>query len=203
MSRDFLPHFQSPLHRGILCNRWKFPRHKSRRKAFSPLFIGEYSATAWKPQDAWPATTFSPLFIGEYSATAGRHGRDVRHQGFQSPLHRGILCNGYGADPRGNSRALFQSPLHRGILCNDPRLNPSDPRLNPFQSPLHRGILCNFSAALRNAIAAAFQSPLHRGILCNKDQGLLAGLGIQAFSPLFIGEYSATRRTSSTVAIRR
>ncbi len=39
-----------------------------------------------------------------------------------------------------------------------------------------------------------FQSPLHRGILCNKDQGLLAGLGIQAFSPLFIGEYSATLR---------
>ena len=38
----------------------------------------------------WP---FSPLFIGEYSATIKQHLVFSYARIFQSPLHRGILCN--------------------------------------------------------------------------------------------------------------
>src|SRR5581483_9499244 len=85
--------FQSPLHRGILCNCTRImisptstplsvpsssgntlqlpPRNREKylRSSFSPLFIGEYSATALADTDDQPSISFSPLFIGEYSAT--------------------------------------------------------------------------------------------------------------------------------------
>ncbi len=131
--------FQSPLHRGILCNaRRARPRefcgflsvpsssgntlqhlwhveHVARQHPFSPLFIGEYSATLlWvgqllhqptnlsvpsssgntlQPAGASTSATelvpFSPLFIGEYSATLNEADRVADRERPFSPLFIG------------------------------------------------------------------------------------------------------------------
>src|SRR5581483_1583995 len=131
-------------------------------------------------------------FIGEYSATiAGSKGRkrsprlsvpsssgntlqhrllasQIAMSLFQSPLHRGILCNGYSAGGKALESAAF-SPLFIGEY--------SATRLD----------------RARRRDAGIFQSPLHRGILCNKRRSLADKLQLQqSFSPLFSGEYSAT-----------
>src|SRR5581483_9856867 len=110
--------FQSPLHRGILCNGAAAHGGHGHIHAFSPLFIGEYSATMppptadtvtftlsvpsssgntlqrpSKPVHPRAKVSFSPLFIGEYSATIKQHLVFSYARIFQSPLHRGILCN--------------------------------------------------------------------------------------------------------------
>ncbi len=62
-------HFQSPPHRGIFCDLMLTEWRHRRRQSFSPLLIGESSATAID-RAAWShARAFSPLLIGESSAT--------------------------------------------------------------------------------------------------------------------------------------
>src|SRR5581483_7159875 len=107
--------FQSPLHRGILCNGYSAGGKALESAAFSPLFIGEYSATR---ADRWPTSSscsslsvpsssgntlqrqrtrekqgtelaFSPLFIGEYSATAQKQAETMRRLAAFSPLFIG------------------------------------------------------------------------------------------------------------------
>ena len=60
---------------------------------FSPLLIGERSATHTKNVAGAFGLTFSPLLIGERSATLfGRHTANADGL-FQSPPHRGAVCN--------------------------------------------------------------------------------------------------------------
>ncbi len=85
---------------------------------------------------------FSPLFIGEYSATR------LQQQAIK------VVTN-------------FQSPLHRGILCND-------------VSRSGRGSVCSLSV------------PSSSGNTLQLPCWLPIPKPSAAFSPLFIGEYSAT-----------
>src|SRR5581483_6580743 len=221
--------FQSPLHRGILCNGYSAGGKALESAAFSPLFIREYSATRLdraRRRDAGIfqsplhrgilcnkrrsladklklQQSFSPLFIGEYSATP-TNPREARNRtSFQSPLHRGILCNGAKAGRDHAAPGGFQSPLHRGILCNGSNAASGLIAGVGFQSPLHRGILCNAITGRERIDLLSFQSPLHRGILCNEAAQFELHRSPRPFSPLFIGEYSATISLRATAMRQR
>src|SRR5581483_1583994 len=113
--------------------------------SFSPLFIGEYSATATPPagkrsnpplsvpsssgntlqhalivRDAATLESFSPLFIGEYSATsAARWPTSSSCSSLSVPSSAGnTLRQAPLAGREAQAAAVFQSPLHRGILYN-------------------------------------------------------------------------------------
>src|SRR5581483_3426747 len=112
--------------------------------------------------------SFSPLFIGEYSATKN-------------------------ADPGAAASAgLFQSPLHRGILCNASPVLSSLKRGSYFQSPLHRGILCNAHAGLQPGRDPCLSVPSSSGNTLQRFSPHAVRIKKNPFSPLFIGEYSAT-----------
>src|SRR5581483_4796802 len=162
-------------------------------ETFSPLFIGEYSATIIeRPRCASSTAPFSPLFIGEYSATRGAAGVPATNPHFQSPLHRGILCNStISREP--SAVQVFQSPLHRGILCNA-RIGRCSRPIQYFQSPLHRGILCNLQAAQRPGFGPRLSVPSSSGNTLQRAQRAAGPAPRRPFSPLFIGEYSATAR---------
>src|SRR5581483_1372448 len=90
------------------------------RFPFSPLFIGEYSATKTRPHARKTRPTpFSPLFIGEYSATNSRLVSEFSRRFFQSPLHRGILCNP-AASAASKEPILPFSPLFIGEYSATP-----------------------------------------------------------------------------------
>ena len=108
---------------------------------------------------------FSPLFIGESSSTKESKNKEKEFKNFQSPLHRGVLFNGYNPG-RFCSVPIFQSPLHRGVLFNSYHYSPSWSMIL-FQSPLHRGVLFNTIVPCRAILLRNFQSPLHRGVLFN------------------------------------
>ena len=66
-----------------------------------------------------PDFAFSPLIIGEWTATR----RDVQARAlaaaiFQSPNHRGVDCNGVHRRAAEGGLMDFQSPNHRGVDCN-------------------------------------------------------------------------------------
>src|SRR5581483_11659288 len=161
--------------------------------------------------------SFSPLFIGEYSATPHPDQMIAIRVAFQSPLHRGILCNHSAwsspaislclsvPSSSGNTLQLSHpfrpaaphwpfSPLFIGEYSATALRENVSRCTEAFQSPLHRGILCNDESASELNNVPTFQSPLHRGILCNFLRLQLAGSAGEPFSPLFIGEYSATLR---------
>src|SRR5581483_9119114 len=162
---------------------------------FSPLFIGEYSATSrWErttpdarsilsvpsssgntlqPAGASTSATelvpFGPLFIGEYSATLNEADRVADRERPFSPLFIGE----YSATMNGHllvavNRITFQSPLHRGILCNDER-PPSGGRQQDYLS-----------------VPSSSGNTLQQR--CHSAERKFSS----TFSPLFIGEYSAT-----------
>ncbi len=87
---------------------------------------------------------------------------------------------------------LFQSPLHRGMLCNRKRWAWVENNF-PFQSPLHRGMLCNMEGFSASSTINAPFSPLFIGACSATDLPLDDGVRVRlAFSPLFIGACSAT-----------
>src|SRR5581483_7308340 len=219
--------FQSPLHRGILCNHLRRASVTGAAEPFqSPLHRGILCNDAAAHGGHGHIHAFSPLFIGEYSATAEQTRPPQSESVFQSPLHRGILCNSPGSVSI-RMKYSFQSPLHRGILCNYDPSSFVPQRWLAFQSPLHRGILCNYQTAPRlllrphlsvpsssgntlqphrgckKADRRVFQSPLHRGILCNLNDLFPFLSLVNTFSPLFIGEYSATTSGDPMVPGRR
>src|SRR5581483_10261928 len=136
--------FQSPLHRGILCNNWLKWLFQWFLTPFSPLFIGEYSATnmgasiaPWVAHafqsplhrgilcnrgavfvDPTEVVAFSPLFIGEYSATAAASLRAAESAHLSVPSSSGNTLQREPDYVLHSSPGSFQSPLHRGILCN-------------------------------------------------------------------------------------
>ena len=62
--------------------------------------------------------SFSPLIIGEWTATDAQHA-DVPTLGdFQSPNHRGVDCNDHCLAAAYRGECPFQSPNHRGVDCN-------------------------------------------------------------------------------------
>ena len=62
--------------------------------AFSPLIIGEWTATR-DEQARWleERAAFSPLIIGEWTATSSENSPRTKSMTFQSPNHRGVDCN--------------------------------------------------------------------------------------------------------------
>gem|GEM_PF-797406 len=79
--------FQSPNHRGVDCN----PEYDSVEDAFF--------------------ASFSPLIIGEWTATQERFAdRGPEPEHFQSPNHRGVDCNWSRGQMRSSSGVAF-SPL--------------------------------------------------------------------------------------------
>ncbi len=136
---------------------------------------------------------FSPLFIGEYSATLSCQCDACKRYIFQSPLHRGILCNqkrgsrrsGVGGalsvpSSSGNTlqrqpgfviaktRIVLSVPSSSGNTLQRSRGITARSRSLPF-SPLFIG---EYSATIQPPCGKdqkkPFQSPLHRGILCNR-----------------------------------
>src|SRR5208337_3084573 len=60
---------------------------------FSPLFVGDASATLIPGPGGVPPGGFSPLFVGDASATGALVLDPCTGYGFQSPLRRGCFCN--------------------------------------------------------------------------------------------------------------
>src|SRR5581483_10839172 len=165
-----------------------------------------------------PTLTFSPLFIGEYSATRIYDEASlVRQISFQSPLHRGILCNVASREwhrftqclsvpsSSGNTLQLSSarrpraprqtfSPLFIGEYSATDESASELNNLPTFQSPLHRGILCNAHCGCRLDRRQSLSVPSSSGNTLQRRCSASPGRCRQSFSPLFIGEYSATRR---------
>ena len=155
--------FQSPIHRGMDCNKLSIRLARSSGQSFSPLFIGEWIVTCFvRPHrdffeffqspihrgmdcnsndPSHIGGAFSPLFIGEWIVTQTDTVRP-RPTCFQSPIHRGMDCNLLEAAEQGRIK-YFQSPIHRGMDCNAPMADKTLTMLC-FQSPIHRGMDCNF-----------------------------------------------------------
>ncbi len=114
--------FQSPLHRGILFNafRWKCWRHSLYLSV--PSSSGKTLQCPGCGRLPGGVVAFSPLFIGEDSSISTTTYFPEVKIGFQSPLHRGRLFNAFSTVGKNRGELNFQSPLHRGRLFN---LNPT------------------------------------------------------------------------------
>ena len=193
-----------------------------RTVTFSPLLIGERSATpgcarsplrcdtlsvpsssgsGLQQAKTWVNVPFvhifqSPPHRGAVCNTVRKRQSGQRPCSFQSPPHRGAVCNVFWSCATKPASSGFQSPPHRGAVCNYRSGLPLAYPRGDFQSPPHRGAVCNARRPPASARApAAFQSPPHRGAVCNPLPAV-RGAGITyPFSPLLIGERSATRVT--------
>ncbi len=86
---------------------------------------------------------------------------------------------------------FFQSPPHRGRFCDITGAGTPTITLT-FQSPPHRGRFCDTSGGGQTAGTSAFQSPPHRGRFCDLNGPDEDAVDPESFSPLLIGEDSAT-----------
>ena len=130
--------FQSPPHRGTVCN----PRSSQKE---SPA----------KPVISVPSSSGNGLQLCGHTGRAWRH----RRLSVPSSSGNGLQLGRAGKTPPGAS--YFQSPPHRGTVCNNRTraLQAADPA--PFQSPPHRGTVCNFGKRITEPEARAFYfSPL-------------------------------------------
>ena len=139
----------------------------------------------------WQGAT-NLLLIGERSATSSpAHWATCRPPCFQSPPHRGAVCNGrLGAAFRGSGGCL-QSPPHRGAVCNlsQPAAMVAE---FAFQSPPHRGAVCNLHARNRQSARKALSVPSSSGSGLQRRERQRHAKRAVPFSPLLIGERSAT-----------
>ncbi len=87
---------------------------------FSPLFIGEVSSTTTVPTMNCTHNAFSPLFIGDVSATESAALLDDVHcQRLSVPSSSGMSLRPRRHDSAVEEEPeTFQSPLHRGCLCD-------------------------------------------------------------------------------------
>src|SRR5581483_5079331 len=169
--------FQSPLHRGILCNCHAGCRYQSRVQLSVPSSSGNTLQPQPRACRERAARLSVPSSSGNTLQLLARR-VDLRRQcAFQSPLHRGILCNAALCASRKWQAALSVPSSSRNTLQLVAR-SEADGAITPF-SPLFIG---EYSAtAARGGPAELRGSP---------------------FSPLFIGEYSATRKGMSSAAPR-
>ena len=101
--------FQSPPHRGTNCNVTRPATRLAGYGSFSPLLIGEQTATSWaSPRTASPMPAFSPLLIGEQTATCdASRGRRAAGRTF-SPL---LIGEQTATRTRARRRATGSSPF--------------------------------------------------------------------------------------------
>ncbi len=172
-------HFQSPPHRGCLCD-----------------------CSAYRvDRDGCTATAFSPLLIGDVSATSSTGASGAcRLVIFQSPPHRGCLCDSTRCGRSARWHLIFQSPPHRGCLCDGTSQVGRCARASALSVPsssgnvsatcaivLDRGGDCctlsvpsssGMSLRLESCVdsrrdgTSCFQSPPHRGCLCDRGKTL-------------------------------
>ena len=165
--------FQSPPHRGTNCDSDAAVSAVQTALRFSPLLIGEQTATL----------------------TAGRV-RCLLHQ-FQSPPHRGTNCDFTMDRSIGDPRYLVSVPSSSGNKLRPTSPTPAHVRsCSEFQSPPHRGTNCDSLRMHVSVQCIAFQSPPHRGTNCDARSAAAFGMRPQGFSPLLIGEQTATRRAT-------
>ncbi len=175
------------------------PTQRSTVSSFSPLLIGECSATQTSrlrrlcaiEHLSVPSSSGNVLRLKRTSALIR-----IRRYAFQSPPHRGMFCDCRIACVIRCARIVFQSPPHRGMFCDIRHLGrPAGSQLPPF-SPLLIGecSATTTTASVTDGSASAF-SPL----LIGECSATLAACSIGAaphasrtFSPLLIGECSAT-----------
>ena len=188
------------------------------RNPFSPLFIGEYSSTAWPCRSDRRAKTFSPLFIGEYSSTALCQHRLALPKFLSVPSSLG---NTLQLGPKSWSLQLMVlsvpsslgntlqraaslrkrlitvsfSPLFIGEYSSTLHSSITAPAHHDFQSPLHWGILFNTGGYVGAAETLALSVPSSLGNTLQQPEAPATAPKAATFSPLFIGEYSSTRRS--------
>ncbi len=143
-------------------------RSANSRTYFSPLFVGDASATVPLCLSGSIFPYFSPLFVGDASATP-------------SP-----------AKPRPASE--ISVPSLSGMLLQRRERAIPPWRWSRISVPSLSGMLLQLvSTALPGRTAGGFQSPLCRGCFCNKKSTATARAA-KYFSPLFVGDASATRQ---------
>ena len=97
--------------------------------------------------------------------------RRMRHEHFQSPVHRVSQCNRVNGWKRVREYLTF-SPLFIGSLNVTSAIRPGVHHRRHFQSPVHRVSQCNFLVDDGNKLFGVFQSPVHRVSQCNRPQTL-------------------------------
>jgi hypothetical protein len=109
-----------------------------------------------------PRPTFSPLLLGEASATAQAPNAGTSYVYFQPPTPRASNCNSATpASSRSQIISAFQPPTSRGSHCNAAGLVNITTDPTNFQPPTSRGSHCNFAATLcRSRINVVFQPRL-------------------------------------------
>src|SRR5579875_1257264 len=153
--------FQSPPHRGMECITSSKTSFVWRKASFSPLLIGEWSASWLTPFIRIWLFTFSPLLIGEWSASVTIGLYTYASASFQSPPHRGMECIRQHCCTSGTYSA-FQSPPHRGMECIQISRR-IDERSPTFQSPPHRGMECIGSKVVGALALLALSVPSSSG----------------------------------------
>ena len=88
-----------------------------------------------------------------------------RHE-FQSPSHRGLVCDAYGG-AREEGVMRF-NPLLIGAWSASAVRAISLRATTGFQSPSHRGLVCDAHARAPRTPGMVFQSPSHRGLVCDR-----------------------------------
>ncbi len=137
--------FQSPPDRGSFCDSRPRTRGVIADFGFSPLLIGDRSATTTQGPSAASAVI-----------------------GFQSPPDRGSFCDSTDiARQITRDRATFQSPPDRGSFC-DARRDAASKPIAVFQSPPDRGSFCDTGYRGRDRRLSMFQSPPDRGSFCDR-----------------------------------
>src|SRR5581483_3645300 len=134
---------------------------------------------------------FSPLFIGEYSATIEEIGDTAAGALFQSPLHRGILCNVHPIVKVWVDPAPF-SPLFIGEYSATGGSFRGIKAAERLSVPSSSGNTLQRHGSPRTHGQLQLSVPSSSGNTLQLQAAMDATFGIKAFSPLFIGEYSAT-----------
>ncbi len=186
--------FQSPPHRGSLCDRsaastlaspslFQSPPHRGSLCDFGAAdgarlfeqYISVPSSSGFSLRRQWQNGSFrlfrhfSHLLIGVLSATFGPPNRGAPGAAFQSPPHRGSLCDRQSWLLSPDSQQHF-SPLLIGVLSATGLTLPGLGNVKLFQSPPHRGSLCDATRRPAGPGDLEFQSPPHRGSLCDESE---------------------------------
>ncbi len=189
--------FQSPPHRGRFCD-YPDPVHPPADRSFqSPPHRGRFCDHVRDPRAGAGLLLSVPSSSGKILRldTLPTIGYDQTI--FQSPPHRGRFCDGRPPLGRPDS-GPFQSPPHRGRFCDDlgPLLDRVDPRF--FQSPPHRGRFCDGEPGVAERLVERVLSvPSSSGKILRRQRARERRVEECTFSPLLIGEDSATGRAGS------
>jgi len=158
---------------------------------------------------------FNPLLIGAWSATRDERGNSNIRARFQSPSHRGLVCD-FRPLRKASASATVSIPFSSGLGLRRCIYQTRMGRRRSF-NPLLIGAWSATGAVYNvRSFGAKFQSPSHRGLVCDTTAPTLyccplhvsipfsSGLGLRprwaptalgtssSFNPLLIGAWSAT-----------